>query len=60
MARNDSSTKAKPKRPGARAQQKPRRVLVMVATRKGAWLYHADSGAEVLARRRSAFSRPRP
>jgi len=42
MARNDSSTKAKTKRPGARAQQKPPRVLVMVATRKGAWLYHTD------------------
>ncbi len=42
MARNDSSTKARMKRPGARAQQKPRRVLVMVATRKGAWLYHTD------------------
>jgi len=42
MARNDSSTKPRTKRPGARAQQKPRRVLVMVATRKGAWLYHTD------------------
>ena len=42
MAHNDSSTKATTKRPGARAQQKPRRVLVMVATRKGAWLYHTD------------------
>ena len=42
MARNDSSTKPKTKRPGARAQRKPRRVLVMVATRKGAWLYHTD------------------
>jgi photosystem II stability/assembly factor-like uncharacterized protein len=42
MARNGSSTKARTKRPGARVQQKPRRVLVMVGTRKGAWLYHAD------------------
>ena len=31
------------KRPSARVRQKPRRVLVMVATRKGAWLYDADA-----------------
>jgi len=42
MARNDGKTKVHTKRPIARAQRKPRRVLVMVATRKGAWLYHAD------------------
>jgi len=43
MARSDGKTKARTKRPTTRAQQKPRRVLVMVATRKGAWLYHADA-----------------
>ena len=42
MVRKHGSKKTKTKRSIARVQQKPRRVLVMVATRKGAWLYHTD------------------
>ena len=38
MARVDKKPKARIKRPAARAK----RVLVLVATRKGAWLYHGD------------------
>jgi hypothetical protein len=39
MARNIRKPAAKPQNPATRA----RRVLVMVATRKGAWLYHGDA-----------------
>ncbi len=39
MARNSKKMVAKSRRPAARA----RRVLLLVATRKGAWLYHGDA-----------------
>ncbi len=42
MAR--SSKKPAAKRSSARKSAPPPRVLVMVATRKGAWLYHGDAG----------------
>ena len=50
MARTKKKTAAKRKspartkrKPATRAKRKPpRRVLVLVATRKGAWLYHGD------------------
>lgn len=40
MARTTRKPAAKTKRTSARAQH---RIVVMVATRKGAWLYHGDS-----------------
>jgi len=43
MARNDGKTRIQSKLPATRANKKPRRVLIMVATRKGAWLYHTDA-----------------
>ena len=43
MARNDGKKRVQSKHPAARARKKSRRVLVMVATRKGAWLYHTDA-----------------
>ena len=39
MARKNTKSAAKPRGPAARV----RRVLLMVATRKGAWLYHGDA-----------------
>jgi photosystem II stability/assembly factor-like uncharacterized protein len=40
MARTSKKAKARNRKPLARAQ---RRVVVLVATRKGAWLYHGDA-----------------
>src|SRR4029453_9797223 len=45
MARKTAKSKAKTKKPAAKAQLRrslPSRTLVLVATRKGAWLYHGD------------------
>jgi photosystem II stability/assembly factor-like uncharacterized protein len=45
MARKTAKSKAKAKRPAAKARggrSRPSRTLVLVATRKGAWLYHGD------------------
>lgn len=44
MARKTAKSKAKAKKPAkARGgQSRPSRTLVLVATRKGAWLYHGD------------------
>jgi len=42
MARKNRRPAVRTKRPAARARA-PRRVVVMVATRKGAWLYHGDA-----------------
>ena len=45
MARKTAKSKAKAKKPAAKARggrSRPSRTLVLVATRKGAWLYHGD------------------
>ncbi len=42
MARNSRKPVKGTRNPGTRAQR-TRRVLVMLATRKGAWLYHGDA-----------------
>jgi photosystem II stability/assembly factor-like uncharacterized protein len=46
MARKTAKSKARAKKPAAKAQAgraRPSRTLVLVATRKGAWLYHGDA-----------------
>jgi len=48
MARTTKKSATRTQRPTARAKKAPRlrsgrRVLVLVATRKGAWLYHGDA-----------------
>src|SRR5262245_24908187 len=46
MARNTRKSTSRTRASTARAPRSraSRRVLVMVATRKGAWLYHSDAG----------------
>ena len=47
MARKSKQPTAKAKKSAAKTQAgrtRPSRVLVLVATRKGAWLYHGDGG----------------
>jgi hypothetical protein len=42
MARTTKKPAARKQKPAARTPRPARRVLVLVATRKGAWLYHGD------------------
>ncbi len=43
MAHTNKKSPARKKKPAARAKSTARRVVVLVATRKGAWLFHGDT-----------------
>src|SRR6266566_1401431 len=43
MARNTKKTSARKQKASPRAKRAARRVVVLVATRKGAWLYRGDA-----------------
>ena len=55
-ARRGAAVKATRRSPAAKARG---RIAMLVATRKGAWIYHGDPRAEDLARRRPALPRSR-
>lgn len=42
MARSKKRTSPRQRRPASRSAAGPRRIVLLVATRKGAWLFHGD------------------